>query len=77
MSSTDSTRRRESVRALVESIPWRLLVRDLLLVATWIVAITIVFRLMGWPTTLYYLVVFGGVLGYSLVSDPWSFRGDS
>lgn len=77
MSSTDSTRRRESVRALVESIPWRLLVRDLLLVATWIVAITTVFRLMGWSTTLYYLVVFGGVLGYSLVSDPWSSRGDS
>lgn len=49
---------------------------DLALVAAWVVAATVVFRATGWPVAAYYGVVFGGVLGYSLLVDPWS-RVDS
>ncbi|AEH36317.1 hypothetical protein [Halopiger xanaduensis] len=45
---------------------------DLAVVVVWVVAATVVFRTAGWPVTAYYLVVFGGVLGYSLLIDPWA-----
>lgn len=45
---------------------------DLAVVVVWVVAATVVFRTAGWPVTAYYAVVFGGVLGYSLLVDPWS-----
>ncbi|GAB3667490.1 hypothetical protein [Halopiger thermotolerans] len=49
---------------------------DLAIVAVWVVAATVVFRTAGWPVAAYYVVVFGGVIGYSLLVDPWS-RVDS
>lgn len=48
---------------------------DTVLVVAWIVAVTLAFRLAGWPLSAYYVVVFGGVIGYSLAVDPWAWRG--
>lgn len=44
---------------------------DLAVVLAWIAAMTLLFRTAGWSLTLYYVVVFVGVLAYSLAIDPW------
>lgn len=48
------------------------LLLDLAVVAVWIGAMTLVFRTAGWSVTLYYVVVFVGIVGYSLAIDPWT-----
>lgn len=79
MSSGGSAGRsgRDRVLALAGSIRWRAVSRDVLLVAAWVVAVSFAFRTLGWPTWAYYVVVFGGVVGYSLVGDPWAPRDSS
>lgn len=69
MAPTDS-RLSGSALAVARSIPWRSVLVDLALVVAWFVAVSLVFAATGWPTWLYYLVVFGGVIGYSLGKGP-------
>lgn len=49
-----------------ESIPWRRLLFDLVIVAVWVLAVTLLFRVTGWSRGIHYVVVFGGVVGYTL-----------
>ena len=49
---------------------WTVL-RDLLLVAAWVAAVSIAWGAFGWPPWAYYPVVFGGIVGYALTGDPW------
>jgi hypothetical protein len=37
--------------------------------------VSVAFGVLRWPTWAYYLVVFGGVVAYSLVGDPWAPAG--
>ena len=69
MASIDPRRWRS---LLAGTVPWRSLLLDFLLVVAWVAAISVAFRVAGWSRWLYYLVVFGGVLGYSLATDRWS-----
>ncbi|EMA30563.1 hypothetical protein [Halobiforma nitratireducens] len=48
---------------------------DVAVIVAWIVAATVAFWLFEWPVTSYYIVVFGGVIGYSLVADPGDWTG--
>lgn len=57
---------RGTVLAVVESLPWRSVLADLAVVLMWFTAVSFGFSVTSWPTWLYYLVVFGGVVGYSL-----------
>ena len=71
MRSSASARIQQVVSGSVESIPWRGIGLDLVLVVGWILVVSFAFRQIGWPTWLYYAVTFGGVIVYSLTTDPW------
>lgn len=64
------------VLAVPGTVPWRVVLRDLALVTAWVAVVSVAFRTLGWPTWAYSVVVFGGVLGYSLAGGPWGSRGD-
>ncbi|WP_090376060.1 hypothetical protein [Natronobacterium texcoconense] len=51
----------------------RLLV-DAVLVVCWIAVVTLAFRVADWPLSTYYVVVFGGIVVYSLALEPWAWR---
>lgn len=70
MISSVSSRVRDAVHTLDETLSWRTVLRDLVVVTLWVLLVTFVFRAMGWPQWLYFLVAFGGVIGYSLVGGP-------
>lgn len=76
MPSTDPSGLREAALAFVRSIPWRSVLFDLAVVVVWFAAVSFTFRANGWPSEPYYVVLFGGVIGYSLVSKPWPSRRD-
>lgn len=44
----------------------RTLIADLVLVTAWVVAVSVGSQIVGLPAWLYYVVVFGGVVAYSL-----------
>lgn len=56
--------------SVLDAIGWRAVLVDVAVVAAWVAAISFAWRLVPWPTWAYYAVVFGGVLGYSLVVAP-------
>lgn len=70
MISSVSSRVRDAVHTLGETLSWRPVLRDLVVVVLWVLLVTFVFRAMGWPHWLYFVVAFGGVIGYSLVGGP-------
>lgn len=49
---------------------------DVAVVVVWIIVATLAFRALELPVTAYYLVVFAGVIAYSVATDPrgWRFR---
>ncbi|APW96635.1 hypothetical protein CHINAEXTREME_02090 [Halobiforma lacisalsi AJ5] len=47
---------------------------DVAVVVVWIIVATLVFRALELPVTAYYLVVFAGVVSYSLATDPREWR---
>ncbi|NGM68472.1 hypothetical protein G6M89_05515 [Natronolimnobius sp. AArcel1] len=51
----------------------RLLI-DLCVIIAWVVAATITVRVTDLSLTAYYIIVFAGVLFYSIAFDPWSWR---
>lgn len=51
------------------SLDWQTVLRDVILVATWVGAVSVAWGLQSWPTWAYYVVVFGGIVGYTLASD--------
>lgn len=57
--------------AVVRSIGWRTVLRDAILVIAWVGVVSVGWGLLRWPTWAYYVVVFGGIIGYSLASEPW------
>ncbi|WP_121821783.1 hypothetical protein [Halostella salina] len=71
MRSADPSRLTDSLRGVTESLPWRSLLVDLLVVAVWVLAASVAFRAMEWPVLPYYAVVFGGVVAYSLADRPF------
>lgn len=70
MVSSGSSRIRDAVVALGEALSWQSVLRDFVVVTLWVLLATFVFRATGWPRWLYFLVAFGGVIGYSLAADP-------
>lgn len=74
MAWPDLTRLPRAVLALLISVAWRALLLDLIFVTIWVVAVSVVFRIANWPTWLYYIVVFGSVLSYSLMNGRWTLR---
>lgn len=73
----DPSTLRAAVRKRTGSISFRTVLRDLAVVLAWFVAATLVFRATGWPVAWYYLIVFGGVVAYTLLFDPWDGEGES
>lgn len=69
MASDEPSQRLGRARTAVSSVDWRTVLFDLLFVLAWFGAVSVLFQQVGWPTWLYYVVVFGGVVGYSVVSD--------
>ena len=55
-----------AVRSTLAAVPWRSLAVDLVLVVAWVAATSFAFQTTDWPIWLYYVTVFGGVIGYSL-----------
>lgn len=49
---------------------WRTVLFDAVMVAGWVAAVSFAWRWTPWPQWAYYAVVFGGILGYSLVLSP-------
>ncbi|AFZ72365.1 hypothetical protein [Natronobacterium gregoryi] len=47
---------------------------DGVLVVCLIVVVTLAFRVAGWPLSADDVVVFGGVMVYSLALEPWVWR---
>lgn len=68
MVSDGTPRQSEGIGAFVRSLPWRRVLLDLLFVVAWFAAVSLVFRAVQAPTWLYYVVVFGGVVGYSIAT---------
>ena len=66
MSSTGPSRLPDRFSEALRAFPWRSLVLDLAFVVAWVAAVSVAFRTVELPVPLYYAVVFGGVLGYSL-----------
>lgn len=56
---------------IVTATGWRTLLRDAVLVVAWVGATSHGWGLLGWPAWAYYVVVFGGIVAYSLASEPW------
>lgn len=52
-------------------IPWRALLGDLIILLAWVGVVSFAWGLFRWPTWTYYVVVFGGILVYSVATDPW------
>lgn len=46
----------------------RALLRDLLFVATWVTVVSVGWRIPRWPAWAYYVVVFAGIVLYSLAT---------
>lgn len=67
----------DRLSSLFSAIAWRIVLRDLAVVFAWVLAVSFAFRALGLPTWLYYVVVFGGVVGYSLVTGPLTVRTES
>lgn len=44
---------------------------DLIIVVAWFGVVSFAWGIAGWPSSAYYLVVFGGILGFSLAGEPW------
>ena len=61
---------RARLRAVAGSTPWLGVLRDLVVVVAWVAAASLAFRAFGWPSSLYYVVVFGGVIAYSVATGP-------
>ncbi|MHB9287799.1 hypothetical protein ACKVMT_12270 [Halobacteriales archaeon Cl-PHB] len=59
------------------TVVWRRFLRDLLVVAGWVLVVTLAFFYAGWPAWLYYLAVGLGVVGYSLATAPWLVADDT
>lgn len=70
---TTPTRLLRAALVVVRSIPWRSILGDLVLVIIWVVVVSFTFRATNWPMWLYYVVVFAGVIGYSLMNEWWTF----
>lgn len=47
------------------------LVVDAAILLSWVVASAVVFRLLGLPTWLHYLVLFAGIAAYSKLTTDW------
>lgn len=47
---------------------WRVVLRDLVLVTAWVAILSVAWGGLGWPLWVYYVVVFGGILGYTVAS---------
>lgn len=59
------------------TIPWRRLLVDLVVVVGWVAAVSLLFRVTGWSRWVYYVVVFAGVVGYTLATGPAVVRAGS
>jgi hypothetical protein len=60
----------DALVALAEAVTVRSLLRDLVVVAAWVLLAAFAFRAAGWPSWPYPLVALGGVVAYSLATDP-------
>ncbi|QLG60237.1 hypothetical protein [Halorarum salinum] len=67
---------RDRLATTLEGTGLGVLLRDLAVVVAWVLVVSFGFRVFGLPTWLYYVVVFAGVVGYLLVSGPWTVRPD-
>ena len=56
---------------LLARFRWRVLLGDLLFVAAWVGVVSFGWGVFRWPTGAYYLVVFGGIVLYSITGVPW------
>lgn len=59
-------------RSILAAVSWRAVAGDLLLVIAWVGVVWVAWGGLGWPNWAYYVVVFGGILAYSLSGDPWA-----
>ncbi|WP_135534255.1 MULTISPECIES: hypothetical protein [Halostella] len=57
-------------RLVLGSLPWRVLVLDLVVIVAWVGVVTFAFEGAGWPIWLYYAVIFSGVIMYSVGIGP-------
>lgn len=66
----------DRLETVLEGAGLGVLLRDLAVVVTWVLAVSFGFRVLGIPTWFYYVVVFGGVVGYLFATGPWTVRPD-
>lgn len=49
----------------------RSIVRDLLVAAVWVLVLQLVIAVTGWSTTIYYILLFGGLIVYASLVPAW------
>lgn len=75
MPPSDSSRGHGSFFASVESVAWRWVLLDLVVVALWVALVSLWFRSTDLAPWVYYVAVFGSVAVYSLAGGSRTIYG--